>query len=93
MQAIRRKELLEKLEKMVEQKICMKVEGSILAEIVFEKISYKVQYDFLTLKDITNNNHIGFNLNQINFMGIEKQKVVFTLDDQKDTKIEIEMNY
>lgn len=93
MQAITRKEFLEKLEKMVEQKICMKVEGRILAKILFGKISYKVQYDFFTLKDITNDNYIGFNLNQINFMGVEEQKVVFILDDPKDTKIEIEMNY
>lgn len=93
MQAITRKEFLERLEKMVEQKICMTIEGSILAEILFEKISYKVQYDFLTLKDITNNNHIGFNLNQINFIGEENQKIIFILDDPKDTKIEIKMKY
>lgn len=92
MQWITRKEFFEKLETFIQQKIYVKIEGNIEAEIIFEKFNYQIQYDFITMEDMTNHNHIGFNLNNINFMAVEKQKVICILNDQKDTKIEIKMN-
>jgi len=90
-QLVTRKEFLEKLKSFLQQKIYLKIEGNMVAEIAFKKFNYQVQYDCITFQDTTNYNHIGFNLNNISSITVEKQKVICILEDQKDTRIKIEI--
>ena len=92
MHLITRKEFLEKLETCLQKKIYLKIEGNMVAEFVFKKFNYQVQCDCITFEDGTNNNHIEFNLNNINSITVEDQEIICILDDQKDTRIKIEMD-
>ena len=82
MQSITRKSLLEKLDKYIDNGLTVNVKGNILFEITLNKFSYEIKETF-------DGNAIGFNLNNINFMAIEGDNIICTLNDTKDTIIEI----
>jgi hypothetical protein len=88
-QSITRKSLLEKLDKYIDNGLTVNVKGNILFEITLNKFSYEIKEDVLTIKETFDGNAIGFNLNNINFMAIEGDNIICTLNDTKDTIIEI----
>lgn len=89
MQPITRKEFLAKLDSYLEQKVKLKISGDIILEINFKTLDYELKEDIFTFKEQTNNNYISMNLNNINFMAIDNNKIICNLNDKADTIIQI----
>ena len=89
MKSITRKELLDKLNTYLEKKISIKISGNINLITVLEKFKYEVSSDIIKMQDDDMKNNIDINLNDINFISIDENKIICYLNDDKDTVIEI----
>ena len=91
MQSISREKLLKKLNMHIKKSIQLQIEedSGININIVLKEFSYCLEKDIIKFKDIFNKNIISFNLNNVNFIGIDNEKISCILNDQKDTIIKI----
>lgn len=91
MQSISREELLKKLNMHIKKSIQLQIEedSGIDINIVLKEFLYCLEEDIIKFKDILNKNIIAFNLNNVNFIGIDNEKISCILNDQKDTIIKI----
>ena len=90
MQPITRIELLKILDDYLKKDIVLKVAGYIDLKIKLKEFEYKLDADQIYLKSNADKNYIVVNLNSVNFMGEDGNKIIFHIDDGKDTIIIIE---
>lgn len=90
MQQITKKELLKMLDDYLKKDIMFKTAGFIDLKIILKDFEYKIDSDQIYLQSNVDKNYIIVNLNNINFMGAEENKIIFHIDDGKDTIIIIE---
>ena len=89
METITRQQLLKILDEKKDGEITLKIQGEIDLKITIEKFLYDIEFDIIRIKDCNNDNYIGFNFNEVNYMGKEDEKIICNLNDERDTIIEI----
>lgn len=90
MQQINKKELLEILDNYLKKDIMLKISKFIKLKIILKNFEYKIDNDQIHLQSNVDKNYVTFNINNINFIGKEENKIVFHIEDGKDTVITIE---
>ena len=86
MKLISRNEFLKQLDDITQEKIILKLSDYIMLEIVLEKFKYEIEDDLICIKSNINNNHIIFNLNDVNCISQEKNKISCNLNNRNRYK-------
>ncbi len=89
MEEISKNEIIYFLENANKEKINIKVEGYIKANITLINYNVEILNDELKLKEKDSQNYFIFNFNTLKYMGIKNNEIIFCIEDEVDTKIEI----
>ena len=75
------------LEKLKQNPIKINQNGFIMNQFFMDRLMYKIQGDFLNLRDEEKETYISLNLNQVYQIEISENRIILFLDN--DTEIEI----